>query len=247
MFVTIKFVTIGFVANTFATVGRVTVVRSRRERPAKPALTQEGIVDAAMAVLRTDGIERLTMRRIAADLDTGPASLYVYVRSTTQVHALLIDRLLTDLDLAWDGSNEPSTRLHRLLVDYVELLASHPGLARSALVTWPQGEHYLDLVELVLRLLTASGVPDARSGWGVDVLLQQATAMAAEYGSRSEPDQAQTTDDLRAALSGADPVRYPTLARVGGDGMFAGRPADRRDWAIRALITGIVATEHPGE
>lgn len=200
-----------------------------------------------MAVLRAEGIDRLTVRRLAADLDTGPASLYVYVRSTTQIHALLIDRLLADLDLAWSGRGDWRTRLHRLLTDYVELLAAHPGLARSALVTWPQGEHYVDLVELVLRLLTAGGVPDAHAGWGVDALLQQATAMAAEYGSRNEPGHAQTTDDLRAVLAGADPARHPTLARIGGDGMFAGQPGERRDWAIRALVTGIAATRRPEE
>lgn len=220
---------------------------SRRERPAKPALTREGIVDAAMAVLRQDGVEKLTMRRIATDLDTGPASLYVYVRSTTEIHALLIDRLLADLDLTWNGRGDWHRRLHRLLVDYVELLASHPGLARSALVTWPQGAHYLDLIELILRLLITGSAPDVRAAWGVDVLLQQATAMAAEYGSRGEPDHPQTTDQLLAAFDSADPARHPTLTRIGGPQMLGGERGERRDWAIHALIAGVTATPQPGE
>lgn len=219
---------------------------SRRERPAKPALTREGIVDAAMAVLRQDGVHKLTMRRIATDLDTGPASLYVYVRSTTEIHALLIDRLLADLDLTWKGRGDRRRRLHRLLVDYVELLATHPGLARSALVTWPQGAHYLDLVELMLRLLTTEGVPDGRAAWGVDVLLQQATAMAAEYGSRGEPGHPQTTDQLLEAFDSADPARHPTLARIGGRQMLGGERGQRRDWAIDALVAGVIATPRPG-
>lgn len=220
---------------------------SRRERPAKPALTREGIVDAAMAVLRKDGAEKLTMRRIATDLDTGPASLYVYVRNTTEIHALLIDRLLADLDLSWSGRGDWRRRLHRFLVDYVTLLASHPGLARSALITWPQGEHYLDVVELVLHLQTAGGVPEGRAAWGVDVLLQQATAMAAEYGSRNEPDHTQTTEQLQSALDGADPTRHPTLARIGGNQMAGGERGDRRDWAISALIAGVTATPRRDE
>src|SRR6478672_908507 len=68
--------------------------RSRRERPAKPALSREGIVAAALAVLRAEGLERVTMRRVAAELDTGAASLYVYVRDTEDLHAQLLDALL---------------------------------------------------------------------------------------------------------------------------------------------------------
>lgn len=224
-----------------------TPVRSRRERPAKPALTREGIIDAAMRVMQEQGVEKLTMRRIATALDTGPASLYVYVRSTTEIHALLIDRLLTDLDLTWSGRGSWHKRLHRLLVEYVALLARHPGLARSALVTWPQGEHYLDLVELVLRLLVAGGAPAARAGWGVDVLLQQATAMAAEYGTRGQADHAQSAEEFRDFLLSAPPERHPTLTEVGIEAMFGGERGERRDWAIHALIAGVAATERPNE
>jgi AcrR family transcriptional regulator len=219
--------------------------RSRRERPAKPALSREGIVDAALAVLETDGIEKLTMRRLAADLDTGPASLYVYVRSTTEVHAMLIDRLLARLDLSWDGRDWHG-RLRSLLVSYAGLLMSHPGLARSALVTWPDGPHYLDLIELMLRLITEGGVPASRAAWGVDVLLQHATAMAAEYGTRGErPEQGEA--ELADALAGADARRHPILTSLGVDGMMGGERDHRRDWSLDVVINGVVSTPRPTE
>ena len=71
--------------------------RSRRERPAKPALTRAGIVAAAVEVMRSEGLERVTMRRLAQELDTGPASLYVYVANTAELHAAVLDELLGDL------------------------------------------------------------------------------------------------------------------------------------------------------
>jgi len=73
---------------------------SRRERPAKPALTREGIVAAAVAVMQAEGLDRVTMRRIANDLDTGPASLYVYVRNTAELHAAMLEELLSQVDLS---------------------------------------------------------------------------------------------------------------------------------------------------
>lgn len=217
--------------------------RSRRERPAKAALSRAAIVDAALSVLQAEGVEKLTMRRLAAELDTGPASLYVYVRSTTEVHGLLIDRLLGELDLTWSGRGDWHRRLRSLLADYTDLLMQHPGLARSAVFTWPQGDHYLDLVELVLRLLTAGGVPAERAAWGVDVLLQQATAMAAEHGTRG--DGGQPIAEGTAVLAGASAERHPLLAALGPAGMMTGAPHARRDWAFDVAINGITTTPRP--
>ena len=225
----------------------VTPPRSRRERPSKPALSRDGILDAALGVPEREGIEKLTMRRLATELDTGPASLYVYVSSTTELHAMLIDRLLARLDLRWSGRGDWHRRLRTLLVSYSDLLMQHPGLARSALVTWPQGPHYLDLLELVLRLLVAGGVPLPRAAWAVDTLLQSATAMAAEYGTRGERPAEQSLDELTAALAGAGAGRHPLLAGLGAEGLTSGDPLERRRWALDALIHGVVATPRPHE
>ena len=68
--------------------------RSRRDRPAKPALSREAIVDAALAIVREEGIDALSMRRLAQALDTGPASLYVYVANRDALWELLFDAAL---------------------------------------------------------------------------------------------------------------------------------------------------------
>ena len=40
---------------------------------------------AAVTVMRAEGLESVTMRRLATELDTGPASLYVYVQNTAEI------------------------------------------------------------------------------------------------------------------------------------------------------------------
>ena len=72
---------------------------SRRERPAKPALTRAGIVAAAVRIMQAEGLDRVTMRRLAQELDTGPASLYVYLRNTAELHAAMLEELLGRVDL----------------------------------------------------------------------------------------------------------------------------------------------------
>src|ERR1700728_4591209 len=86
---------------------------SRRERPAKAALTREGIIAAALRILRDEGLGKVTMRRVAQELDTGHASLYVYVRNTEDLHAQLLDAQLAG---ALAGPPAPGTWRGRLKV-----------------------------------------------------------------------------------------------------------------------------------
>jgi AcrR family transcriptional regulator len=133
--------------------GRMTASpRSRRERAAKPALTREGIVAAAVAILRAEGLRKVTMRRLAQELDTGPASLYVYVRNTDELHAAVLDELLGTVGPA-PAEGGWRERLERVLTDYTAMLMAHPSLARSALTARPSGPNYLRLIETLLGLL----------------------------------------------------------------------------------------------
>jgi AcrR family transcriptional regulator len=212
---------------------------SRRARPAKPPLSRAAILDAAVAVVQREGAAKLTMRRLASELDTGPASLYVYVKNTTELNALLIDRYLAELDLAWGESEPWRDRLERVLDDYAQLLASQPGLAAAALVTWPDGSHYLDLLELLMRLLRSAGVGGEHATRGVDLLLQHATASAAEWAARAGGGQ--EVSDLAEILDAADAHRHPELRAAGSALFTAGSPEERTRWATRAIVNGILA------
>ncbi|MFC5679172.1 TetR/AcrR family transcriptional regulator [Aeromicrobium endophyticum] len=215
---------------------------SRRDRPAKPPLSRAAIIDAAMAVIDQEGAEKLTMRRLAHHLDTGPASLYVYVRNITELNALLIDRHLAGLDLRWDDPDESARqRVHRTLEDYAQLLASRPALAQAALITWPQGPHYLDLLELLLRALHDLGLDTPTAGRAVDLLLQVATASAAEQAAHASVN-AQDLAELEATLGSADPERHPLLVEAGPSVFTGGSPAERNAWAVDVLINGLLRT-----
>ena len=214
---------------------------SRRERPAKPALSREAIVEAARVVLERDGAEKLTIRRVADELDTGPASLYVYVKNVTVLHALLIDGLLADLDFTWDGTGPWRERLHRVIKDYIDLVTRHGNLARSAMFVWPDGPHYLSLIELLLRLLRSAGVDEKPAAWGIDLLLQHASITAAEWAARAS-GTGQDVGELAVTLASADRRRHPALAAYDTATFTQGSPEERHRWALDTLLDGIT---HP--
>ena len=218
---------------------------SRRERPAKTALTRAGIVAAAVEILQAEGLERVTMRRLAEKLDTGPASLYVYVRNTDELHAASLDELLGSVDLAPAAASGDAgwrERLLQVLTSYTGVLFAHPSLASAALVARPSGPHYLALVETVLELLREGGVPDAQAAWGLDALLQMATATAAEQGLRSVTADARDEEErLTAAIRNAPQDRYPRIVALGDD-LLSGTGPDRLEWMLTAFINGILRT-----
>jgi AcrR family transcriptional regulator len=217
---------------------------SRRERPSKPALTREGIVDAALRLMSTEGLERVTMRRLAEELDTGPASLYVYVRDGAELHGAILDRLLGEAARP-PRARSWSTRIERMLLAYGAILFEHPGLARSMFARRPSGPHYLDLVESLLADMAAGGVPPQRAAWGVDFLLQLISATAAEQVTRSDSLEAAAEEQRERDALQTTPDRFPHIHAVAVE-LVSGSGRERLSWAIQALLAGIAATPRAG-
>jgi AcrR family transcriptional regulator len=196
-------------------------------------------------IVRVEGLQRVTMRRLAQELDTGPASLYVYVRNTAQLHAAVLDELLGTVDLTpVEAGGDWRERLEKVLASYTAVLFAYPGLAQPALVARPSGPHYLRLIEGVLALLTEGGVPGSQAAWAVDLLLQFATATAAEHAGAHSANDRDDWDALTRALHGVSSRTHPHIAALADD-LLSGAPAARMSWGLRTLITGIAQTPTP--
>jgi AcrR family transcriptional regulator len=201
----------------------------------------------ALQIMKDEGLERVTMRRLAAELDTGPASLYVYVRNMAELHGAILDELLAGLALPDPGRTGERWReaLIGLLTGYTQLLLGQPSLARSILALRPSGSHYVRLVDTLLGLLHAGGVPVAQAAWGVDLLLQHGTATAAEQGVRNEAIEARAEQDAFVeALNDAADGDCPNIAHARHD-LFSGTGGQRLAWMFDAIIAGIATVAVP--
>lgn len=78
----------------------------------------------------------------------------------------------------------------------------------------------------------------------MDVLLQTATATAAEQsarqGEQAEEEQGALTEALRAAPAAS----YPRIAALGED-LVSGAPEERLSWMFRVVVNGTLATPRP--
>ena len=74
--------------------GSVAAAWGVRERPHKgprPTLSLGGIVDAAVRVADTEGLDAVSMGRVAAELGTAPMSLYRHVSAKEELRTLMVD------------------------------------------------------------------------------------------------------------------------------------------------------------
>ncbi|MFC0864672.1 TetR/AcrR family transcriptional regulator C-terminal domain-containing protein [Sphaerimonospora cavernae] len=113
-----------------------------RRTPRRPALTVERIVEVCVAISDAEGLEALSMRRVAADLGTGTTSLYRHVAGRDELIELMIDAVLggdADPPLTGDWHADLATmargqRAARLSHPWLcAVLASRPALGPNSL------------------------------------------------------------------------------------------------------------------
>lgn len=180
------------------------------------------------------------MRRLALELDTGPASLYVYVRNTAELHGAMLDELVADLPHPTSPDvDDWRESLIGLMSDYTRLLYAYPSLARSVLMLRPSGPQYLRLIDRIIGLLLTGGLSPRQAAWGVDLLLQHAAATAAEQGNRDEAVEADgEEEDLALVIAAATQASHPHLVQV-RDEILSGTGEERLRWMFSTLINGL--------
>ena len=213
---------------------------STRDRPAKPPLSIEAVIEAGLRVLRTEGIDAVSMRRVAAELDTGPASLYVYVENRRDLLDQMFDAVVGEVEL----TEKPDPRRWREQVEDVltrsrEALDRYPGIARVPLANVPTGPNATRGADPLLGILRAGGVDDQAAAWFVDVVFLYVNAASFEtsiYVEEGTTEQAQ--EAVSDAFTSLDAEAYPNIAAVmpllvSGDG------DERFKFGLRLMINGL--------
>ena len=92
-----------------------------------PTLTREQIVVAAIRIVDREGLDALSMRKLAAELSVGPMSLYYHVADKTSLYDLILDAVMSEVDLSVDDPEAaPRERVARLARAFRAALLAHP-------------------------------------------------------------------------------------------------------------------------
>ncbi|AWI09916.1 TetR/AcrR family transcriptional regulator [Ereboglobus luteus] len=212
---------------------------SRRERPAKAPLSVDSIVSAALDIMMREGLDGLSLRKVAAALDTGPASLYVYVDNLDALLSLMLERALGKVVIPPASKGDWRERLGAVLFSYLKILMSMPGLGQLALTSVSMGPNSLRILETILALLREGGVDDDRAAWAVDSLLLQFTAIAAEQDVRRR--HARSYGSVQQIMDEISEENYPRVYAL-REKLLEGTPRERVRWTIDTMINGVLST-----
>jgi AcrR family transcriptional regulator len=120
----------------------------------------EAITDAAIKVLDSEGLDGLSMRRVADALNTGPASLYWHVGNKDGLLDLVFDQLIGEMRVPAPQGGRWKEQLKEVALDQRATILRHRDLVAISMGRIPMGPHALRYTEAVVAILRAGGVPD---------------------------------------------------------------------------------------
>jgi AcrR family transcriptional regulator len=223
----------------------------RRNRPARTPMSRDAVVDAAMAVLVADGPDALSMRRVAQELDTGPASLYAHVSGKDELLELMIDRVAGAMEVPDPDPERWAEQVKDCVRAIYRSFLAHPGLAAANMGKVPTGPGALATIDRFLALLRAGNLPDRVVAYAADILPLYATAYAFEQGLHashmSEEELERHFAELGEYFHALPAERFPNIAALADALTGEDEPDARFEFGLDMLVTGIAAQAQRGQ
>jgi AcrR family transcriptional regulator len=193
----------------------------RTTRRPQPALTHDQIVRAAIEIADGEGVEALSMRKVAARLGSGTMSLYRYVSSKDDLIDLMVDEVMGEEDLPDEPSGGWRSELARLARRTRRVARRHPWAIRFVLARPNLGPNALRQIEYAMTAvdglgLDVDGMLDMVSTVNAFVIGFVQAELAEEEAQRrtgldEEQWRARMQPYLRQLLATG---RYPFLERI---------------------------------
>jgi AcrR family transcriptional regulator len=220
-------------------------LKPRRSRGPKPDLSLEKIVDAAIAVADAEGLEAMSMSRVAAELGYSPMSLYRYVASKEELLVLAVDRG-TGRPPAPVPGDDWRAALSRWAIGQLDAFERHPWALHVPIGSTGATPNFLAWMDAGLAALADTPLSE----------LDKMTIIGLIAGSGRH--QALARDDLqrqlaRAGVSGerewssllerfADATRFPALARaIAGGGFVPIDPYEDLRLGLEVIFDGVAS------
>jgi AcrR family transcriptional regulator len=203
-------------------------VRTRPNKGPRPALSLERIVAAAVRVAASDGLQAVSMGRVASDLGVSTMSLYRYVGAKDELLALMAD-------LTFEGppaprGTEESWRdgLSRWAWTELAVYRRNPWVLRIPISGPPVTPNAMAWLERGLGCLRDTGLGEGEKMSAMLLLtgfvrgqgMVQADIAAAQAAGATAPESEMMASYGRLLTRLTDPERFPALHAVIAAGVF---------------------------
>ena len=216
-------------------------------RGPKPTLTLERIVSAAIEIADAEGLEALSMRKVAEALGVGTMSLYRYVPGKAELLDLMLDQT-NNQDPSVDRLGDDwRTAMEELGRSIWQLYLRHPWLPFVDQSRPLLGPNSLDGFEVALRSLDGSGLTDQEKVNAIGVI-EAFVSSAARMHHNAVTAEQRTGLSTEEFWEAQGPViekamstgRYPLIATLDEDA-FASTGEEFFEFGLRRLLDGLQA------
>lgn len=168
-------------------------------------------------LLDRDGLDALSMRRVAAELQTGAGALYRHVANKDELLDLLLDRVIGEFEVPPPDPDRWTEQLKDVARQVRAGMQRHRDIVRISMGRFPLGPNGLRFAERLLAIMRAGGLPDRTAAVATHLITIVINAFSLEdIAPVGGPDA--SPDEINAMITGyitslpAD--QFPNLVAV---------------------------------
>ena len=190
--------------------------RAREPDGERARLSKRTVVDRALKLADADGLDTLTIRKLAQDLGVTPMALYWHFRSKDDLLEGMAEQVWSEIDVNVDPSVPWWAQLQGGLESLLKALRAHPSAPQLVLEHEKRNDAALRATEATLEILLGAGFDPqhaaeiARSTLWTGITLVMSGRLPPEL---SEEDRAEFQRRNEIYLAMLPAVRYPRLVQ----------------------------------
>jgi TetR/AcrR family transcriptional regulator, tetracycline repressor protein len=222
-----------------------TANRSAEPEGDKPRLSKRTVTENALKLADADGLDALTIRKLAQHLGVTPMALYWHFRSKEDLLEGVAEQVWGELDTNVDPEAPWWAQLQRLLESLVSVLRAHPAAPQLFLEHEKRNEAALRATEVTLDILRIAGFdPQHASTIARSALWTGITLVMSEPGFKPEMPADERSEWQRrnqVELSMLPVARYPRLVECAVPMSACDDPDFHYRFGIELFIDGVRA------
>jgi AcrR family transcriptional regulator len=176
------------------------------------------VVEGALALADAEGLEAVTIRRLAKELGVTPMALYWHFPSKDELLDGVAASLFEEVDLSVNASASWQKQLRALLRSIVGVLRAHPAVASLLSTRTVSSEGGLRATEVALDILRRGGFsPTEATQIARHALSTVTNLVSGEPGAVVREESGELTNARQRArllLESLPPERYPRLVEA---------------------------------
>src|SRR6478752_8386346 len=216
------------------------------QRRRRDPITREAIVQKALELLDRDGLDALSMRRVADELGAGAASLYWHVGSKDGLLDLVLDEIIGEQQVPDPEPERWQEQLKEVARTQRRTSLRHPYVVRISIGRIPMGPNALQYSERVLAILRAGGLPPRLAVQGYLLLIATVNGFTmdetgVEDGGTPDRDPAhlqETADMARDYIASLPTNLFPNMTSLASEFALAD-PDERFELLLDIFVDGL--------